>query len=72
MTEITKEEYMTLVKDLKPMFSFSDPDGTSPIGNGRPFMEKIWGDGATEIVCCEMSKENRHQNHWDYTYYRIN
>jgi hypothetical protein len=67
--KITKEMYMEKVKGLKPMESFSDPDGVSPIGYGCPAMDTTWGKDYEEIVKCEMRKQDRHQAEWDYTYY---
>jgi hypothetical protein len=69
-TEITKEEYMEMVKDLKPLESFSDPDGVLPYGYGYPAMNTIWGnDPDFPVVKCEMRKANRGELEWRYTYY---
>ena len=70
MTPITRDEYMELVRGLKPMESFSDPEGCSPFGNMRPQMVTVWGDGERHIVTFKKTKENRHQSEWDYEYFK--
>lgn len=67
---ITKEVYMQQVGELKPVESFSDPDGTSPLGRGRPWMETIWGLDDKRILKCITSKLDRHQQHWDEYYFQ--
>lgn len=67
---IAKEVYMQQVGELKPMESFSDPDGTSPYGKGYPWMETIWGRDDECILKCITSKVNRHQQHWDEHYFQ--
>lgn len=71
--EISKDEYMIRVSELKPIESFSDPDGTSPYGHGRPWMETIWGHSSVErdtgILKCIMSKSDRQQENWNEQYY---
>lgn len=71
-TEITKEEYMGLVKGLKPIESFSDPDGILPFGYGMPAMDTVWGtDSEHPVVECQMRKESRHQQDWEYKYFKL-
>lgn len=68
--EIDREEYMNKVKGLKPIESFSDPDGILSFGYGRPAMDTIWGtDIDNPLVKCEMRKENRRQLEWEYKYF---
>jgi hypothetical protein len=71
---IDKETYMQKVKGLKPIESFTDPDGTMEFSCGRPQIVTIWGtvgtneEENTPIVKCEMRKESRHQLEWDTEY----
>lgn len=67
---ITKEVYMQQVGELKPVQSISDPDGTSPYGNGRPWLETIWGHEDKRILKSIISKVDRHQKHWDEHYFQ--
>lgn len=73
--KIDKETYMGKVKGLKPIESFTDPDGTMEISCGRPEIVTIWGivggknEDDTPIVKCEQRKENRHQQEWDTEYF---
>jgi hypothetical protein len=71
--EITRDEYMIRVSELKPIETFSDPEGTSPYGTGRPYMETIWGHSSPErdvgILKCITSKSDCHQENWDEEYY---
>lgn len=61
---------MEMVNALRPLESFSDPDGVSPCGNGKPSMDTIWGNDPGLPVCkCEMRKANRHEIEWKSTYY---
>lgn len=67
--EITKDAYMDKVKGLKPVESFSDPDGILPYGYHQPAMDTVWGKDDKHIVKCEMRKDNRHQLEWDCKYF---
>lgn len=73
--KIDRETYMQKVKGLKPIESFSDPDGTLHFGYGKPAMDTIWGIVGTNdqpdqpIVKSEMRKESRHQLDWDTEYF---
>lgn len=77
---IDKETYMEKVKGLKPIESFTDPDGTMEFSCGKPQIETIWGTVATvvnedgeygnqPVVKCEMRKHDRHQKDWDTEYF---
>ena len=72
MKKVNKETYMEAFKqqELKPISSFSDPDGVMPFGYGRPAMDTDWGteDSDEPIARCEMRKESRHDKEWEYTY----
>lgn len=70
--EITIEEYKAIhdLAKLRPVSSFSDPDGILPYGYGRPAMDTVWGTEDNEILLCEMRKENRHQDKWDFKFYK--
>jgi hypothetical protein len=73
--EINKEAYMKKVIGLKPLESYTDPDGIQVMSFGRPHILTIWGmpgskdDDATPIVKCEMNKGSRHDRDWDVQYY---
>jgi hypothetical protein len=67
--EITKDVYMDKVKGLKPIESFSDPDGILPYGYGCPAMDTVWGNGEKQIVKCEMRKQSRHDVEWQFNYF---
>lgn len=71
MREVTKTEYMNAFKnrELKPIGSFSDPDGVLPFGYGRPAMDTDWGLDETTVARCEMRKEYRTDTEWNCTYY---
>lgn len=66
---------MELVKDLKPLSSFTDTEGILQSGNGRPCIETTWGvpgKGDVEerqVVKCEMNKESRHEMEWQIEYF---
>jgi hypothetical protein len=67
---ITLEEYSRIYnrfKDkLKPVSTFTDMEGTTPYGNGRPQMITIWGFDADDYLIEQVqTKENRHQEKWD-------
>jgi hypothetical protein len=71
--EVSREEYFDFFKNnsnLKPISSFSDPDGTSPYGIGRPSMDTDWGVSGTDDVLAthEMRKEHRN-NEWETRYF---
>lgn len=73
MIQVTQEEYMAFFngKKLKPISSFSDPDGVLPFGYGCPAMDTDWGTDSEEepFARCEMRKDDRHQQEWEYTYF---
>ena len=73
MKKVTREEYLKVFGnyELKPISSFSDPDGVLSFGYGRPAMDTDWGTEEEEqpFCRCEMRKESRHQTEWEYTYY---
>lgn len=73
MKEVTREEYITFFRgnlNMKPISSFSDPDGIIPFGYGVPAMDTDWGyEPDKPLARCEMRKENRDVSHWEYTYY---
>jgi len=73
MKQVTREEYMAFFKgkNLKPISSFSDPDGVLSFGYGCPAMDTDWGteDEDEPFARCEMRKESRHDNEWIYTYF---
>ncbi len=66
---------MEKVNGLKPIESFTDPDGIMEFSYGRPQIVTIWGTvGArneydTPIVKCEMRKQDRHQPEWETEYF---
>lgn len=68
---IEKDEYMKKVAGLKPLESFSDPDGVLSFGYGVPAMDTVWGNDSGPLLKCEMRKDNRHQADWDYSYFII-
>lgn len=70
LVEVSRDEYMEVVKNLKVFSSFSDPDGTSPYGNNRPQMITDWGmEGDNlELCACHMTKKTRHDEDWNYKY----
>ena len=76
MKKVTEQEYREDFKkqNLKPISSFSDPDGAIPFGYGVPAMDTDWGvEGDEEpIARCEMRKESSHDAEWKYTYYLKN
>jgi hypothetical protein len=71
---IDKETYMQKVIGLKPIESFTDPDGTMHFSCGRPQIVTIWGtvgvgeEENTPVVKCEQRKEDRHQLEWETEY----
>jgi hypothetical protein len=73
--KIEKEAYMQKVVGLKPLESYTDPEGTLPFSCGIPQIETIWGtEGGKEeydktVVKCKMTKQNRHQQDWDTEYF---
>lgn len=73
--KIDKETYMEKVKGLKPLESYTDPDGTQVMSFGRPHILTIWGlrgnsgEEDSPIVKCEMNKESRHDIEWDTQYF---
>lgn len=73
--KIDKDLYMEKVVGLKPIESFSDPDGCLPFGYGHPAMDTIWGVVGDKhdmpVVKCEMRKENRHQLLWTFEYFEF-
>jgi len=72
-TEITRDEYHALGggQNYRPVSSFSDPEGTNPIGYGRPAMDTYWGtDPESPMLYHEMRKESRHDPEWLIKYYR--
>lgn len=74
MKKVTKEEYFDFFKknkDLKPISSFSDMDGTLPFGYGVPAMDTNWGLEETDepLARCEMRKENRHCKDWQCEFF---
>jgi hypothetical protein len=66
---ISKEEYMKRVVDLKPVESFSDPTGESPLGRGFPWMQTVWGIEDKRILKSITSKVNAEQEKWDEHYF---
>jgi len=76
---IDKETYMQKVKGLKPIESFTDPDGTMSFSCGRPQIVTIWGirgnsnEEDTPIVKCEQRKESRYDIEWqtEYSEYKL-
>ncbi len=69
--QIDEVEYMERVVGLKPIESFSDPDGVFSFGYGRPAMDTVWGTDGEPILKREMRKENRHQLKWDNQYFKF-
>ena len=71
---IDKETYMQKVKGLRPIESFTDPDGTMQFSCGRPQIVTVWGivgakdEDDTPVLKCEQRKENRHQVEWETEY----
>ena len=75
--EITRIEYENIhlsTPKLKPIETFSDPDGILSFGYGKPAMDTIWGisDGeeSKPILSHEMRKESRHDKEWQYRYFQ--
>lgn len=66
---IKKEDYMSRVPGLKPVESFSDPEGTSPYGRGFPWMETVWGNEEERILKVITSKIDLDQPKWDEHYF---
>ena len=65
MKKVTEEEYREFFKnneDLRPIASFSDPEGTCHFGYGVPTMDTDWGISGTDepLARCQMRKDNRH------------
>lgn len=73
MKKVSREIYINEFKKhkLKPISSFSDPDGILPFGYGIPAMDTDWGiEGSEKIIArCEMRKNNSQEENWEYTYY---
>lgn len=71
LKEVTADEYFAAFKkyELKPIGSFSDPDGVISFGYGCPAMDTDWGVGELLIARCEMRKEDAHQAAWDFRYF---
>lgn len=69
---IDKERYIAIrTKEQRVFEGFTDVDGDCPFGNGRPYMETVWGNPATDLpeVKIIMTKEYRSQAEWDYQYF---
>ena len=70
--KIDKDTYMQKVIGLKPIESYTDPDGTQPFSCGRPQMVTVWGirgeEENTPVVKCEQVKESRHDTEWQTEY----
>ena len=73
MKQVTREEYMAFFKgkNLKPISSFSDPEGILSFGYGCPAMDTDWGNSDEDepYARCEMRKDHRLQEEWEYTYF---
>ena len=71
--KIDKETYMEKVKGLKPLESYTDPDGTLEMSCGQPQIDTIWGinnwPDLQQIVRCTHTKKDRHQLDWDTEYF---
>lgn len=61
---------MKEVVGLKPVESFSDPTGESPLGRGFPWMETIWGIDDKRILKSITSKVSPEQEDWDAHYFK--
>jgi hypothetical protein len=74
-TTIDKKAYAQKVRGLKPLESFTDPDGTMEFSCGKPQIVTIWGirgnnnEDDTPVVKCEMHKESRHDLEWVTEYF---
>jgi len=75
-TTIDKETYMQKVKGLKPIESFTDPDGILAMSCGKPQILTVWGIsemGETiPVVKCEQHKDSRHDTDWKTEYFEYN
>lgn len=74
MKKVTEQEYREFFKNneyLRPIASFSDPDGTCHFGYGVPAMDTDWGISGTDkpLARCQMRKENRHSGIWKCEYF---
>lgn len=75
---ISKEVYMEKVKGLKPLESYTDPDGILQMSFGKPKIETVWGirgnsgEDDKPVVKCEMNKESRHDLEWVTEYFEFN
>lgn len=71
--ETYKMLYARFRSQLKPISTFSDPDGTSPYGNFRPQMVTVWGfNNDDPFIEVHETKESRHADSWDYVCYLHN
>lgn len=74
-SKIEKEVYMERVYGLKPLESYTDPDGILSMSCGKPYIETVWGisgaglTNSLPMLKCEMRKEHRHQQEWDTEYF---
>jgi len=73
LVKVTEQEYREFFKanpHLKPISSFSDPEGTFPFGYGVPAMDTYWGLSVEDepLAKCEMRKKDRHSD-WEYEYF---
>lgn len=74
MKKVTEQEYREFFKnneDLRPIASFSDPDGTCHFGYGVPAVDTDWGISGTDepLARCQMRKDNRHSGVWKCEYF---
>lgn len=73
--KIDAETYMQSVVGLTTISSITDAEGTRSSGDGRPYIETIWGvSGAGLTNDYPMlkyvgKKEHRHQLEWDVEYF---